>query len=294
MSLPQDLKFALRTFRKNPGFTFAAVFALGLGMGATSAMFSVIDGVLLRPLPFPHSERLVNVWENNLKRNLPRFVVAPANYYDWRKQNQAFSVLGAYQQNTFNLASREGEPERYLGAMSDRGFFDALGVQPALGRLFTQEEDQPGRDAVVILGYGVWRRRFGADRKIIGQTLILNGKPRTVIGVMPEGFEYPPQSVMWSPLGFDNETRERRDFHRLRVIGRLKDGVALERARAEFETIGSRLAAQYPAFDRDAGIVVNLLLDDMVGQIRPALLVLLGAVAFVLLIACANVANLLL
>ncbi len=133
MSLLQDLKFALRTFRKNPGFTFAAVFALGLGMGANSAMFSVIDGVLLRPLPFPRSERLVNLWENNLKRNIPRFTVAPANYYDWRKQNQAFSALGAYQQNTFNLASREGEPERFLGAICDRGFFDAFGVQPVLG-----------------------------------------------------------------------------------------------------------------------------------------------------------------
>jgi len=294
MNLLQDLNFALRTLRKNPGFTGAAVFALGLGMGANSAMFSVIDGVLLRPLPFPHSERLVNVWETNLKRNLPRFVVAPANYYDWRKQNQSFSALGAYQQNTFNLASKEGEPERFLGTISDRGFFDALGVRPALGRIFTEEEDQPGRDAVVILGYGVWRQRFGGDPKIVGQTLIMNGKPRTVTGVMPEGFEYPAQSVMWSPLGFDNETRARRDFHRLRVIGRLKDGVTLEQARAEFQTIGSRLAAQYPFFDRDSGITANLLLDDMVGQIRPALLVLLGAVAFVLLIACANVANLLL
>jgi predicted permease len=294
MNLFQDLKFALRTFRKNPGFTGAAVFALGLGMGANSAMFSVIDGVLLRPLPFPRSERLLNVWETNLKRNLPRFTVAPANYYDWRKQNQSFSSLGAYQQNTFNLASREGEPERFLGTISDRGFFDALGVRPALGRIFNEEEDQPGRDGVVILGYGVWRQRFGGDPKIVGQTLILNGKPRTVIGVMPASFEYPTQSVMWSPLGFDNETRARRDFHRLRVIGRLKDGVTLEQARAEFQTIGSRLAAQYPFFDRDSGIAVNLLLDDMVGQIRPALLVLLGAVAFVLLIACANVANLLL
>ena len=294
MNLVQDLTFTLRTLRKNPGFTFAAVFALGLGMGANSAMFSVIDGVLLRPLPFPRSERVANVWESNSKRNIPRFPVAPANYYDWRKQNQAFSAMGAYQQNTFNLASREGEPERFLGTICDRGFFDTLGVQPTLGRVFSAEEDQPGRDGVVILGYRVWRARFGGDGKIVGKTLIMNGLPRTVIGVMPEGFEYPPQSVMWSPLGFDNETRERRDFHRLRVIGRLEDGVTLERARAEFQTIGSRLAAQYPAFDRDAGIVVNLLLDDMVGQIRPALLVLLGAVAFVLLIACANVANLLL
>ena len=294
MNLLQDVTFALRTFRKNPGFTFAAIFALGLGMGANSAMFSVIDGVLLRPLPFPQSEKLVNVWENNLKRNIPRFTVAPANYYDWRKQNQAFAALGTYQQNTFNLASTQGEPERYLGSICDRGFFDALGVQPALGRLFSEDEEPAGRDGVVILGYGVWRQRFAADPKIVGQTLNLNGKLRTVIGVMPEGFEYPPQSVMWSPLGFDSETRERRDFHRLRVIGRLKPGVTLEHARSEFQTIGSRLAAQYPMFNRDAGIVVNLLLDDMVGQIRPALMVLLGAVVFVLLIACANVANLLL
>jgi len=294
MELMQDLKFALRTFRKNPGFTFAAVFALGLGMGANSAMFSVIDGVLLRPLPFPHSEQLANVWENNLKRNLPRFPVAPANYYDWRSQNQTFSALGAYQPNTFNLASREGEPERFLGAICDRGFFDVLGVQPLLGRIFTDAEDQSGRDGVVLLGYGVWRQRFGGDPKIVGQMLNMNGQPRMVIGVMPEGFEYPPQSVMWSPLGFDNEARRRRDFHRLRVIGRLKNNMPMERARSEFQTIGARLAAQYPVFDRDASIVVNGLLDDIVGQIRPALLVLLGAVAFVLLIACANVANLLL
>src|SRR5579864_3837878 len=265
MSLLQDLTFALRTLRKNPGFTLAALFALGLGMGANSAMFSVIDSVLLRPLPFPRSEQLANLWENNLKRNIPRFVVAPANYYDWRKQNEAFSTLGAYQPNTFNLASREGEPERFLGAICDRGFFDALSVQPALGRFFSEAEDQPGRDGVVILGNGVWRRRFGADPNIVGQTLIVNGQPRTVIGVMPAGFEYPPQSVMWSPLGFDNETRTRRDFHRLRVIGRLKDGVTMERARSEFQTIGSRLAAQYPVFDRDSGITVNPLLDDLVG-----------------------------
>jgi hypothetical protein len=142
--------------------------------------------------------------------------------------------------------------------------FNALGVQPALGRIFSEEEDQPGRDGVVILGNGVWRQRFGGDPKIVGQTLIMDGKPRTVIGVMPEGVEYPTQTVMWSPLGFDDETRARRYFHRLRVIGRLKDGVTLERARAEFQTIGSRLAAQYPEFNREWDTAVNLLLDDMV------------------------------
>ncbi|HYL77729.1 MAG TPA: ABC transporter permease [Bryobacteraceae bacterium] len=294
MTLFQDLQFALRTFRKNPGFTAAAVFALALGIGANSAMFSVIDGVLLRPLPFPHSERLVNVWENNQTRNIPKFVAAPANYTDWRAQNQVFSTMGAFLQNTFNLASTEGEPERYLGASTDRGFFDVLQVSPILGRVFTEEEELPGQDGVIVLGYNLWRGRFGGDPKVIGQTFTLDGKPRMVIGVMPEGFQYPGQSAMWAPLGFDNQLRARRDLHRFRVIARLKDGVALEQARADFHTIGTRLAQQYPNFNADANVVVIPLLEDTVGQIRQSLLILLGAVVFVLLIACANVANLLL
>jgi putative ABC transport system permease protein len=289
-----DLRFALRTLRNNPGFTGAAVLALGLGIGANSAMFSVVNGVLLRPLPFPGSDRLVNVWESEPKRNLPKMVAAPANYYDWRAQNQVFSTLGAFIQSTFNLASTEGEPERYLGSSTDRGFFDALQVSPILGRIFTDEEDQPGRDGVIILSYGIWRSRFGGDPKIIGQTLTLDNKPRTVIGIMPEGFEYPAQSTMWAPLALDNETKAQRDLHRYRVIARLRDGVTLERARSEFQTIGSRLAAQYPEFDNDDSVLVNPILEDTVGPMRSALLVLLGAVMFVLLIACANVANLLL
>jgi predicted permease len=289
-----DLRFALRTLRNNPGFTCAAVLALGLGIGANSAMFSVVNGVLLRPLPFPQSDRLANVWESEPKRNLPKMVAAPANYYDWRAQNQVFSRMGAFAQSTFNLASTEGEPERYLGASSDRGFFDALQVAPILGRIFTDEEDQPGRDGVIILSYGIWRSRFGGDPKIIGQTLTFDSKPRTVIGIMPQGFEYPGQSAMWAPLALDNETKAQRDLHRYRVIARLKDGVTLESARSEFQTIGSRLAAQYPDFDKDDSVLVNSILEDTVGPMRSALLVLLGAVTFVLLIACANVANLLL
>jgi len=294
MNMLQDARFALRTLRKNPGFTFAAVFALALGIGANSAMFSVIDGVLLRPLPFPRSDRLVNVWETNLKRNLPRFPVAPANYTDWRAQNQVFSSMGAYAQTTFNLASTEGEPERYLGAITDRGFFDALQMPPVLGRVFTADEDDPGGDGVIILSYSLWRGRFGGDPTIVGQSLTFDGKPRTVIGVMPEGFQFPGQSNMWAPLGFDNAMKTRRDLHRVRVIARLKDGISVERARADYQTIGSRLADQYPEFNRDANVAVYSLLEDTVGPIRQALLVLLGAVAFVLLIACANVANLLL
>ena len=294
MTILQDLRFAVRAFRKKPAFTVTAVLALALGIGATSAMFSVIDGVLLRPLPFPRSDRLVNVWENNLQRNLPKFVVAPANYYDWRVQNRVLSAMGAYLQNTFNLASLEGEPERYLGASSDRGFFDALQVSPILGRILTEEEDQPGHDGVIVLGYDLWRSRFGGDPKILGRTLAFDNKARTVIGVMPEGFQYPGQSSMWAPLAFDNQAKARRDLHRYRVIGRLKDGVPMRQASSEFQMIGERLSKQYPAFNQDAGITVIPMLDDLVGPMRAALFVLLGAVAFVLLIACANVANLLL
>jgi putative ABC transport system permease protein len=294
MTLLDDLRFTLRTLRKNPGFGLAAVLALALGIGANSAMFSVIDGILLRPLPFPQSERLVNVWETNAVRNLPKFPVASANYTDWRKQNQVFSALGSYQGATFNLATTEGAPERYVGAICDRGFFDVLGVSPLLGRVFTQDEEPAGRNGVIILGYGVWKQRFGGDPKVIGQSLQMDGISRIVIGVMPENFQYPPLSTMWAPLGFDNQARERRDLHRLRVIARIKYGVTLERARSDFQTIGVRLAKDYPFFNKDAGIAVNPLLDDTVGQVRRALLILLGAVAFVLLIACANVANLLL
>ena len=294
MSLIQDLRFSLRTLCKNPGFALAATLALALGIGANSAMFSVIEGVLLRPLPFPQPDRLVNVWETNFVRNLPKFPVAPGNYYDWRKQNQVFTSLGAYQGSTFNIATRDGVPERYVGVICDRGFFDTLKVPPALGRFFTEQEEQAGNDGVLILSHAVWRQRFGSDPKAIGQTLVVDAKPRTIIGVMPEGFQYPPLATMWAPLGFDNEARERRDFHRFRVIARLKNGVALERARSEFNALGARLAEDYSEFNKDEGIAVDLLLEDAVGQLRPTLLILLGAVAFVLLIACANVANLLL
>ena len=201
MSLLEDLRFSLRTLRKNPGFATTAVLALALGIGANSAMFSVIDGVLLRPLPFPHSERLVNVWETMLVRNLPRMPAAPANYYDWKKQNGVFAGLGAYQAATFNLATGEGEPERYAGAICDRGFFDVLGVPPLFGRVFAQDEEPAGKDGVLLLSYGVWRQRFGGDSKVIGRKFIVNGRPRTVIGVMPHGLSYPPLAAMWAPLG---------------------------------------------------------------------------------------------
>ncbi|MDP8981823.1 MAG: ABC transporter permease, partial [Acidobacteriota bacterium] len=257
MNLFQDLRFAFRTLRKSPGFALSAIVALGLGIGANSAMFSIIDGVLLRPLPFPNSQNLVNVWETNFARKIPKMIAPPGNYYDWRAMNHVFSAIGAYRGNTFNLASKDNEPERFIGAICDPGFFATLQVRPLLGRTLTEEEDQEGRDGVVILGYGLWRQHFGGDPKIIGQNLLLDGRPRTVIGVMPEGFQYPAAATMWAPLVLDKESRTRRDFHQLRVIARLKDGVSSERARSEFQTIGAQLAQQYPDLNKDEGIAIN-------------------------------------
>lgn len=290
----QDIKFTFRMMRKSPVFALSAIVAGGLGIGATSAIFSIVDGVLLRPLPFPRSEQLVNVWENSQKRNIPRMVVAPGNYYDWRSQKQVLSAIGAYQQATFNLASRDSEPERFVGAICDPGFFAVLQVNPILGRPFTEDEDRPDHNNVVILSYNLWQQRFGGDPHIVGHNLDLDGRSQTVVGVMPKGFEYPALATMWAPFGLDRFTRERRDFHRFRVIGRLRDDVSLDRARGDFQTLGARLARDYPELNQDESIVVNRMLDDIVGDVRPALMVLLGAVAFVLLIACANVANLLL
>jgi putative ABC transport system permease protein len=294
MSLAGNLKFTLRMLRRNPALAISAILATGLGIGATSAMFSITDGILLHPLPFPKSDQLVNVWEAAPSRNLPFLVAAPGNYYDWRTQAQSFSAIGAFRQETFNLGVPDSEPERFIGAIADPGFFAVLGVSPMLGRLFIDDENQPGQDGVVILSYAVWQQRFGGDRGILGRSLDLNGKPHTVIAVMPQGFEYPPRAVMWAPLALDAQMKARRDFHRLRVIARLKDSVSLGRARAEFQTIAAGLAAQYPDLNADETALVNPILEDLVGDVRPALLVLLGAVVAVLLIACANVANLLL
>ncbi len=294
MTLMSAIGFGLRMLRKNPAVSIAAMLATGLGIGATTAMFSIVDGVLLRPLPFQRAERLVNVWESNLDRNIPRMVAAPGNYYDWRGQTEVLQAIGAYQGSTFNLSTTDGEPDRFVGAICDPGFFSVLRVEPVIGRTFTEEENQPGHDGVVILGYNLWQQRFGGDNAILGRTLRMDGQTRTVIGVMPKGFEYPPLATIWAPLALDSETRERRDFHRLRVIGRLRDGISLERARRDFQALGARLAQQYPDLDKDESIVVNGILEDMVGNTRPALLVLLGAVSLVLLIACADVANLLL
>jgi putative ABC transport system permease protein len=294
MNLGQNLKFAVRILRRNPALATSAILITALGIGATAAMFSAADGILLRPLPFPRAELLVNVWESAPQRDLPTMAAAPGNYVDWRSQNQSMAAMGAWQQATFNLASGDAEPERFLGALTDGGFFTVLGVSPALGRVFTEAETEPGKDGVVLLSWSVWQQRFGADKSIVGRELDINFRKRTVIGVMPAGFDYPLQSAMWSPIAPDGPARARRDLHNWRIIGRLKDAMPLARAQAEFHTIGATLARQYPDFNAGETVELVPMLDDLVKTIRPALIVLIGAVLAVLLIACANVANLLL
>jgi predicted permease len=292
--LIQNLKFGLRMVRRSPMVSVSAILAAGLGIGASSAMFSIVDGVLLRPLPFAAPEQLVNVWASLPVRQIPKLVAAAANYYDWRQRNHVFSSMGAYQATAFGLASNGGEPLRYPGAVSDPDFFATLQVKPFLGRLFTEGEMQPGQDAVILLSYGLWQQRFGGDAGVLGESVEINGRMRRIIGVMPRGFEYPTGAVMWGPVPMDGQARARRDLHTLRVIGRLKNGVTVGEARAEFQAIAAGLGNQYPDLDKDEGVVVSPVLDDLVGTVRPALVVLSGSVAFVLLIACANIANLLL
>jgi predicted permease len=289
----QDLRFGFRQLRNNPGFAAIAILTLALGIGANSAMFSLIDGVLLKPLPFHQPDRLVNLWEVTPKRNLPPVPPPVGNYLDWRKMNHSLASIAAFTQAAFSLTSTS-EPERYIGALCDEGLFPTLGVAPALGRAFTADDNLPGRDTVAILSDGFWKRRFGGDPHILGQQIILDGRSRTIVGVMPEGFSFPPQSVVWTPFGWSDELRSRRDWHDIRAIGRLKDGVSLTQAQADFSAIAANLARQYPVFNQGELIKVAPLMEDIVGQIRPAFLILLAAVGFVLLTACANVANLLL
>jgi putative ABC transport system permease protein len=292
--LTQNLKFGLRMVRRSPMVSVSAILAAGLGIGATSAMFSIVDGVLLRPLPFAAPQQLVNVWASLPVRQMTTLVVAAATYYNWRQQNHVLSSVGAYQSVAFGVASNGGEPVRYLGAVSDPEFFETLDVKPFLGRMFTEDEMQPGHDGVILLGYGLWQQRFGGDAGVLGRSVDINGRVRRIIVVMPRGFEYPAGAVMWGPVPMGAQARARRDLHTLRVIGRLKDGVTVGQARAEFQAIAAGLSNQYPDLDKDEGVAVNPVLDDLVGTVRPALLVLAGSVAFVLLIACANIANLLL
>ncbi len=290
----QDLRYAARMQRKNPAFTIVAIIALALGIGANTAIFSVVNTVLLRPLPYKDPERLVMVWEDASKFGYPNDTPAVANYVDWRDQNTVFEGMAAIADESFNLTGA-GDPERLEGRLVSAKLFPLLGVEAQIGRTFTNEEDQPGANRVVVLSYGLWQRRFGGDNGIVGKPLNLNGNTYTVVGVMPARFQFPTSDdALWAPIAFTNDDLRNRDRHYLQVLARLKPGTTLEQAQTEMHTIASRLAQQYPQSNTDLGAAVTSLHEHMVGDIKPALLILLGAVGLVLLIACANVANLLL
>jgi putative ABC transport system permease protein len=293
-TLMKDIRFGIRMLLKSPGFTVVAVIALALGIGANSAIFSVVNTVLLRPLPYKDPERLVMVWEDNTRHGYPRDTPAAANYIDWRDQNQVFEAMAAIADLSLNLTG-SGEPERIDGKRVSANLFSLLGVEPQLGRAFLPEEDQPGGNCVVMMSHGLWQRRFGFDKKIIGQPLTLNGASCTVVGVMPPDFQFPSREAeLWVPISFSTQEAANRGRHFLQVIARLKPGVTVQQAQTEMNAIAARLQQQYPESNADLGAAVVPLHEQVVGDIKPALLVLLGAVGFVLLIACANVANLLL
>ena len=286
----RDVRYGVRQLVKNPAFTLVALLTLALGIGATSAMFSVINGVLLRPLPFPEPDALVRVHE--LVPQYGRFSVAPATFLDWRAQNASFERLVAMQSGSATFTTASGA-ERISNALVSWDFFDTLRVPPALGRTFREDEDTPGRNRVVILSYGMWQQRFGGDRTIIGRTIPLNGAPSTIVGVMPASFQFPRDAEYWAPIALDR-AKPARGAHFLAVVGRLKAGVTVTQASTEMKMISERLARQYPEDAADESGEAIGLLEQIVGGARQSLYALLAAVVVVVLMVCANVANLLL
>lgn len=290
-TLWQDLKYGARVLLKTPLFTIIAVFTLALGVGGTSAIFSVVNGVLLRPLPYAEPERLVMMWEKAATMDTS---VAYPNFVDWREQNQVFEHLAAFRRDSFNLTGA-GEPERLQGRMVSASFFPALGVRPAAGRDFAAAEDTPGATPVVMLEHGFWQRRFGGDPGVVGQQITLNNRPFTVVGITPADFQFGAGADLFVPIGqWANEYQARGMHPGIYVIGRMKPNVSVEQARAELDTIMARLGQQYPETNAERRIHIETLYENTVGEVRRPLYILLGAVGFVLLIACANVANLLL
>ena len=287
----RDVRFSIRQLLKSPGFSVVAILTLALGIGASSAIFSVVNGVLLRPLPYPEPDALVRVHE--IVPQYGRFSVAPANFLDWRKQSTSFERMAAYGGTSGTMVWDDG-PERVQGANVSWDLFDLLKVRPALGPGFEEKHDRPGSNDVLVLSHGLWLRRFGGDPSVIGRSVNFSGRPSTIVGVMPDGFYYPSRTAeFWRPIAI-NPANAPRGAHFIGVVARLKPGVALDTAGAEMKGIAERLALQYPDNSAKESAEVVPLLEQVVGTIRPALVTLLIAVGVVVLIVCANIANLLL
>src|SRR4051812_5071281 len=290
-TLKQDLHYAGRRLIKSPGFTLVAVLTLALGIGANSAIFSVVNGVLLKPLPYPEPDRLVGVYHTTEGH---RAVMSGPNFTDVVRAATTIENAAAIS-TTRMILTGEGEPARLPVAEVSASLFSVLRVKPAIGRTFTADENTPGKTKVVVLSHAIWEQRFGSDPSVVGRRIMLDGVAREVIGVMPRGFSYPSERQAWVPVEYnENFVAKQRGAWYLSVVARLKPGVTPGQSAAEVETIGRNLARQYPDANAEIGMTTFPLLEAMVGNIRQAVLILLGSVGFVLLIACTNVANLLL
>ena len=296
-SLWHDLRYGVRMMFKNRGFTIVAIVTLALGIGANTAIFSVVDAVLLRSLPYPEADRLVMLWSTMESQGVPTSGSALPDYREWRDQNQVMEGLGGFYYGDFNLSGENHDPERVQGAFVTPNFFPVLGVAPVMGRGFLPEEEQFGRHRVVLLSYGLWQRRYGADPEIIGRAINLSGEAYTVAGVMPQEMPFldnTPRVELWRPISFaPGDNLDSRNNHFVNLVGRLKPGVTVEQAQAEVTAIARNMATAFPGNEGLGGLVVRLD-EQLIGDTRTGLLVLLGAVGFVLLVACVNVANLLL
>ena len=292
-NLLSDARYAIRNLLRRPAFTLIAVVTLALGIGANTAIFSAIDALLLKPLPIPELDRVVAIWDKMPSRGVPHNEVTFANYLDLKNQNQTFEQLALYSWWSPNLTGIE-PPERLQGFLVTANLFDALGVKPIMGRNFTAEENQPGKDAVAIITHGLWQRRFGADPEILNKTITINTVAREVVGVMPENFNFPYGAEMYAPIAMTPQLMKSRGSHSYYIIGRLKPGTPIKSAQAEIDQIMARLEQQFPETNKGWGATAFPLVADTVRQYDTALWVMMGAVGFVLLIACANVANLML
>src|SRR5687767_6140260 len=293
-TLWQDVRYGARMLLKNPGITIIVIIALALGIGANTAIFSVVNTVLLSPLPYHESDRLVFL--NEKSPVLDEMSIAYPNFTDWRNHNQTFEKMGVYNEGSYTLTGA-GEAERIVTGQVSADLFSALRVNALHGRVFTNDEDKPGAQPVVVLSYGLWQRRFGGQTSVLNQPITLNGKSYTIIGIMPESYQYPSRVQMWVPVGqlSDQLSWQNRGNHPgLDGVARLKPGVTLEQAEADMNTIAANLEKQYPNTNTGNRVRLRPLMEVFVSDVRRALWVIFGAVGFVLFIACANIANLLL
>ena len=293
----QDVRYALRLLGRQPGFTLVAVLTLALGIGANTAIFSIVNAVVLEPLPYEQPEQLVVLWSNPDGRSRSG-AASVDDFLDWRAQQRSFEGLSALAGNDATLTAAGSEPERVRGVNVSANFFDLLRVKPAFGRPFVAEEEQFGGPAVIMLSHGLWQRRFASDPTLVGRTVQLDGEAHTVVGVMPPGFDFPGgfagrEPDYWTPARFDT-SEPNRGAHFLRVFGRLRPGIGIDAAQSEMTALARRLEEQFPLTNTNWGLWLFPLHEEFAGDVRTPLLVLFGAVVCVLLIACANVANLLL